>query len=127
MTNSSEAKETAALNTLLGSNVFSTTTNNNANNGEVVTFDELGQYFLLKTGGGMKVAYFYNLSDSLLHLTYTQNPAAGLGRGLSHTADFGSITAAVPEPSTWAMMILGFSGVGFMAYRRRNKPSLGVA
>jgi hypothetical protein len=28
--------------------------------------------------------------------------------------------SAVPEPSTWAMMILGFAGVGFMAYRRRN-------
>ena len=27
--------------------------------------------------------------------------------------------APVPEPSTWAMMILGFAGVGFMAYRRR--------
>jgi hypothetical protein len=23
--------------------------------------------------------------------------------------------AAVPEPSTWAMMVLGFAGVGFMA------------
>jgi Protein of unknown function (DUF642)/PEP-CTERM motif len=31
---------------------------------------------------------------------------------------------AVPEPSTWAMMILGFFGVGFMAYRRRNQLSL---
>ena len=28
--------------------------------------------------------------------------------------------AAVPEPSTWAMMLLGFIGVGFTAYRRRN-------
>jgi len=28
--------------------------------------------------------------------------------------------AAVPEPSTWAMMILGFAGLGFVAYRRRN-------
>lgn len=27
---------------------------------------------------------------------------------------------AVPELSTWAMMILGFAGIGFMAYRRRN-------
>jgi Protein of unknown function (DUF642)/PEP-CTERM motif len=27
---------------------------------------------------------------------------------------------AVPEPSTWAMMILGFFGVGFMAYRRKQ-------
>ena len=31
--------------------------------------------------------------------------------------------AAVPEPSTWAMMILGFAGVGFMAYRRKSKPA----
>jgi hypothetical protein len=29
--------------------------------------------------------------------------------------------AAVPEPSTWAMLILGFAGVGFMAYRRSRK------
>jgi hypothetical protein len=38
------------------------------------------------------------------------------------------VTAAVPEPSTWAMMILGFAGVGFMAYRRKqNGPALRVA
>jgi PEP-CTERM motif len=30
------------------------------------------------------------------------------------------VTAAVPEPSTWAMMILGFFGLGFMAYRRKG-------
>jgi len=29
--------------------------------------------------------------------------------------------AAVPEASTWAMMILGFAGVGFIAYRRSRK------
>lgn len=34
-------------------------------------------------------------------------------------ADRAPVTA-VPEPSTWAMMILGFAGVGFMAYRRRT-------
>jgi len=32
--------------------------------------------------------------------------------------------AAVPEPSTWAMMILGFEGVGFLAYRRRNQAAV---
>jgi hypothetical protein len=32
-------------------------------------------------------------------------------------------TPAVPEPSTWAMLILGFAAVGFMAYRRRNAPA----
>jgi PEP-CTERM motif len=30
------------------------------------------------------------------------------------------VTGGVPEPSTWAMMILGFAGVGFMAYRRKQ-------
>jgi len=33
----------------------------------------------------------------------------------------------VPEPSTWAMMILGFAGIGFMAYRRKSKPALMAA
>jgi hypothetical protein len=31
--------------------------------------------------------------------------------------------AAVPEPSTWAMLVLGFAGVGFMAYRRKSQGS----
>jgi hypothetical protein len=37
--------------------------------------------------------------------------------------DTAGVTSAVPEPSTWAMMILGFCGVGFMAYRRKNNQS----
>jgi hypothetical protein len=35
--------------------------------------------------------------------------------------------SAVPEPSTWAMLLLGFAGVGFMAYRRKSKPALMAA
>jgi PEP-CTERM motif len=38
-----------------------------------------------------------------------------------------TIAAAVPEPSTWAMMILGFAGLGFLAYRRKSKPALMAA
>lgn len=30
----------------------------------------------------------------------------------------------VPEPATWAMMLLGFAGVGFVAYRRKSKLAL---
>ena len=36
------------------------------------------------------------------------------------TVTAGGPVDAIPEPSTWAMMILGFAGVGFMAYRRRK-------
>jgi hypothetical protein len=36
--------------------------------------------------------------------------------------------AAVPEPSTWVMMIAGFAGLGFMAYRRKaRQPALATA
>ena len=30
------------------------------------------------------------------------------------------VQSAVPEPSTWAMMLLGFAGIGLMTYRRRK-------
>jgi hypothetical protein len=33
----------------------------------------------------------------------------------------GGAVAAVPEPSTWAMMILSFAGVGLLAYRRKSQ------
>ena len=37
------------------------------------------------------------------------------------TGTVGALASAVPETSTWAMMILGFMGVGFLAYRRRGQ------
>ena len=48
-----------------------------------------------------------------------------LGGGLvGYTGTLATLAAAapaVPEPSTWAMMILGFAGVGCMIYRRRKQ------
>jgi hypothetical protein len=32
-----------------------------------------------------------------------------------------SVGSAVPENSTWAMMLLGFSGLGYTGYRRAQK------
>jgi hypothetical protein len=37
------------------------------------------------------------------------------------------LSPAVPEPSTWAMMVVGFIGVGFLAYRSRNQRAVRVA
>ena len=51
----------------------------------------------------------------------TQLTFVGAG---NFTGEMDPITASVPEPSTWAMMILGFAGVGFMAYRRKSKPTM---
>jgi hypothetical protein len=46
--------------------------------------------------------------------------------GNSNTGAVGGsdLVTGVPEPSTWAMMIFGFAGVGFMAYRRKNQGAL---
>jgi len=37
------------------------------------------------------------------------------------------LAVAVPEPSTWIMMFVGFASVGFMAYRRKQPAALGAA
>lgn len=45
-----------------------------------------------------------------------------------HASGLDNVTvAAVPEPTTWAMMIVGFLGLGFMAYRRRPAGRIRVA
>jgi hypothetical protein len=31
------------------------------------------------------------------------------------------ISLSTPEPSTWAMMVLGFAGLGFVGYRQARK------
>jgi hypothetical protein len=40
--------------------------------------------------------------------------------GVSLSND-GTVTSAVPEPSTWAMMFIGFAGLGFLSYRRSRR------
>lgn len=59
------------------------------------------------------------------------NPNAPLAQGLfspDATSPInlyqGLVTAGVPELSTWAMMIIGFGGLGFLAYRRNAKRGL---
>jgi hypothetical protein len=48
------------------------------------------------------------------------SPDAGYPTAGYWNSDFSTVTAAVPETSTWIMMMLGFCGVGFMAYRRKQ-------
>src|SRR5216683_289816 len=73
--------------------------------------------FALSTGDGGTKAFF------------AADVTTTFATGASNTGPVGGLTisTAVPEPSTWAMMILGFMGVGFMAYRRRGQPSLRLA
>jgi len=38
-----------------------------------------------------------------------------------------STSSTVPEPSTWAMMLLGFMGLGYAAFRQSGKGKLAAA
>jgi hypothetical protein len=38
-----------------------------------------------------------------------------------------SVSGAVPEPATWAMMLIGFAGLGFVAHRRKRTAVLAAA
>jgi hypothetical protein len=69
--------------------------------------------------------YQVNLATGVL--TNGVGYAGGLGAANGEAFLNESVTTGVPEPSTWAMMLLGFAGIGFMAYRRKAKPALMVA
>jgi hypothetical protein len=50
--------------------------------------------------------------------------------GVGNTLGFGGAQyqpTGVPETSSWALMLLGFAGVGFMTYRRKAKTALMTA
>ncbi|MFL6721942.1 MAG: PEPxxWA-CTERM sorting domain-containing protein [Sphingomonas sp.] len=71
-----------------------------------------GNNFLtITTDGGQSIANV-SLSDS-----------SGFSNLQSVHAVFLSATAALPEPATWAMMLLGFAGIGLAARRRERSLS----
>ena len=66
-------------------------------------------------------------------LTWSGNLAAGgfIDFAIDPRSNYGwdstvglATVSSIPEPSTWAMMILGFAGIGAMTYRRRKSAML---
>jgi PEP-CTERM motif len=48
---------------------------------------------------------------------------SALGLQYSVVDGFNPVSGSVPEPSTWAMMLIGFAGLGFVFHRSRRKLS----
>jgi hypothetical protein len=40
------------------------------------------------------------------------------------TSDFKLVSGGVPEPTTWAMMLLGFAGLASLGYRKVPRQSI---
>jgi len=69
--------------------------------------------------GWMSETFDFTASSSSEALSFL---AVGTPAGVPPFSLLDSVSlTAVPEPSTWAMMCLGFAGLGFAAYRRRAK------
>ena len=89
---------------------------------QLLTFEEtVNSSFLLSSS-----SFALSTGDGGTKAFFAADVTTTFATGASNTGPVGGLTisTAVPEPSTWAMMILGFMGVGFMAYRRRGQPSL---
>jgi hypothetical protein len=73
--------------------------------------------------GTFSVPLALTTGNNTLRLSYA-GPGQGLGEegwGISGL----SVTGGVPEPATWAMLIVGFGFLG--AHARRRRPSLTLA
>ena len=64
---------------------------------------------------------FYDLNGTFDQVVFTENPAGGGYESDNHTVGFFTHVGGVPEPSTWAMMLLGFAGLGFPSYRSSRR------
>ena len=72
--------------------------------------------------------------DRAMSLSFTDvSPSAaiipGTGTLRSFTSDVsGNFSSTVPEPSTWAMMLLGFAGLGYVGFRKaRARSAISIA
>ena len=54
------------------------------------------------------------------------DPAASGGPPFS-LLDGVSLTGSAPEPSTWAMMVIGFAGLAYTGFRNRRRAAISVA
>ena len=63
---------------------------------------------------------FYDTTGTFNQITFTEDPAVGGYESDNHTVGFYTEIGGVgtPEPSTWAMLIAGFAGLGLPGWRR---------
>jgi PEP-CTERM motif len=74
-------------------------------------------------GGGEHFGANYGGGGSYLSSLFTDPVLATGGANLGDGSISIELLKAVPEPSTWAMMLMGFAGLGCLAHARRRKTS----
>lgn len=86
--------------------------------------DPLLTYLTIKQGTD-DYALFYNSGGFIGGTTYTFDLDEYFSAAdFSHFTVYDSNTPAVPEPGTWAMMLMGFGAAGYAMRRRRRSTEL---
>jgi PEP-CTERM motif len=70
---------------------------------------------------------FYDLNGTFDQVVFTESPAVGGYESDNHTVGFFTHVGGVPEPSTWAMLLLGFAGLGIASYRSSRQRASATA
>jgi hypothetical protein len=95
-----------------------------------VPFNELSlfEFAGLPNVPGTGAHYFFTINSTTVDLLPDFRGSGSVSTNFVATGEtdltmlwrFGGVgaTAAIPEPSTWAMMLVGFAGLGIAAYRR---------
>ena len=71
-----------------------------------------GKYTTLDDPLGVNGTYATGINDASLIVGYYLGTGPNSDRGFLAN-EHGSLASTVPEPSTWAMMLIGFAGLGF--------------
>jgi hypothetical protein len=75
-------------------------------------------------GSSVDWSYSTDLSGAGVTGEFNLNTEKGLFQNSAENPPNQMQIAGAPEPSTWAMLILGFCGLGFLAYRGKAKTAL---
>jgi hypothetical protein len=84
----------------------------------LVTLGNFSQEITLAPDAGLTSQSFtFTTTGGNLIFTSLSGGNADVGNILDNV----QVASAIPEPSTWAMMLIGFGGIGLLAYRRSKK------
>jgi len=83
-------------------------------------FSSLGTNNISTTPNDNDALNSFSFNTTGLSLGLTSFSLGSPNEGHEVTLVSTTFASAIPEASTWAMMILGFLGLGFLAYRRTN-------
>jgi hypothetical protein len=87
--------------------------------------DDWGLVFTVSTNPGLDVGFNLWSNDNGSYTGFIAGDSPAAGQPIIYLGETGAVAlTAVPEASTWAMMLAGFGGLGFAAFYRSRRSSV---